>query len=237
MSSRSPMPWASSCSALRCANPGPTGGGLRADRAELGPTGFSAASSHSRPPRICTAASWIASAAGFALAMDVSCHSFLRMAHLAEPLMTKGGCLLTVTFYGSERVVANYNLMGPVKAALESAMRYTPPNSDQKAFAPTRSPRALSAPAPPAESTTSTKCWLRTPPVRRAPAGRHRGRRRSGCVPGQRRRAPHHRDHHPCRWRSARDRMRSRLPATRPSIHRCHVACKITVRVKCGLLQ
>ena len=65
------------------------------------------------------------SAAGFALAVDVSCHSFLRMARLAEPLMTKGGCLLTVTFYGSERVVAHYNLMGPVKAALESAVRYT----------------------------------------------------------------------------------------------------------------
>jgi enoyl-[acyl-carrier protein] reductase I len=65
------------------------------------------------------------SAAGFALAMDVSCHSFLRMARLAEPLMPDGGALLTVTFYGSERVVANYNLMGPVKAALESAVRYT----------------------------------------------------------------------------------------------------------------
>jgi enoyl-[acyl-carrier protein] reductase I len=65
------------------------------------------------------------SAAGFGLAMDVSCHSFLRMAHLAEPLMSEGGCLLAVTFYGSERVVAHYNLMGPVKAALESAVRYT----------------------------------------------------------------------------------------------------------------
>jgi enoyl-[acyl-carrier protein] reductase I len=65
------------------------------------------------------------SADGFGLAMDVSCHSFLRMAHLAEPLMPDGGCLLTVTFYGSERVVAHYNLMGPVKAALESAVRYT----------------------------------------------------------------------------------------------------------------
>ena len=65
------------------------------------------------------------SAAGFGLAMDVSCHSFLSMARLAEPLMPAGGCLLTVTFYGSERVVANYNLMGPVKAALESAVRYT----------------------------------------------------------------------------------------------------------------
>jgi enoyl-[acyl-carrier protein] reductase I len=65
------------------------------------------------------------SAEGFGLAMDVSCHSFLRMARLAEPLMPNGGCLLTVTFYGSERVVAHYNLMGPVKAALESAVRYT----------------------------------------------------------------------------------------------------------------
>jgi enoyl-[acyl-carrier protein] reductase I len=65
------------------------------------------------------------SAAGFALAMDVSCHSFLRMAHLAEPMMPTGGCLLTVTFFGSERVVPHYNLMGPVKAALESSMRYT----------------------------------------------------------------------------------------------------------------
>jgi len=66
-----------------------------------------------------------ASSAGFAMAMDVSCHSFLRMAHLAEPLMTEGGTLLTVTFYGSSRVVEHYNLMGPVKAALESSVRYT----------------------------------------------------------------------------------------------------------------
>ncbi len=64
------------------------------------------------------------SAEGFTLAMDVSCHSFIRMAHLAEPLMPDGGCLLAVTFYGSERVVPHYNLMGPVKAALESSMRY-----------------------------------------------------------------------------------------------------------------
>ena len=52
------------------------------------------------------------SQAGFALAMDVSCHSFIRMARLAEPLMKDGGCLLTVTFYGSEKVVEEYNLMG-----------------------------------------------------------------------------------------------------------------------------
>ena len=64
------------------------------------------------------------SAEGFAMAMDVSCHSFIRMARLAEPLMRNGGTLLTVTFYGSDRVVEHYNLMGPVKAALESATRY-----------------------------------------------------------------------------------------------------------------
>lgn len=64
------------------------------------------------------------SAEVFALAMDVSCHSFIRMARLAVPLMTDGGCLLTVSFYGADRVVENYNLMGPVKAALESSVRY-----------------------------------------------------------------------------------------------------------------
>ncbi len=64
------------------------------------------------------------SAAGFASAMDISCHSFLRAAKLAEPLMQNGGTMLAVTFYGSERVVAHYNLMGPVKAALESSVRY-----------------------------------------------------------------------------------------------------------------
>ncbi len=64
------------------------------------------------------------SAAGFAEAMDVSCHSFIRMAKLAAPLMSDGGCLLTVSFYGADRVVENYNLMGPVKAALESSVRY-----------------------------------------------------------------------------------------------------------------
>lgn len=64
------------------------------------------------------------SAEGFARAMDISCHSFLRMAKLAEPLMTKGGALLAMTYQGSERVVPHYGLMGPVKAALESAVRY-----------------------------------------------------------------------------------------------------------------
>lgn len=61
---------------------------------------------------------------GFALAMRVSVHSFIRMARLAEPLMVNGGCLLAMTYYGSERVVESYNLMGPVKAALEATARY-----------------------------------------------------------------------------------------------------------------
>ena len=61
---------------------------------------------------------------GFALAMDVSVHSFLRMIRLAEPLMKDGGTCLSVSFLGSTRVVRNYNMMGPVKAALESAVRY-----------------------------------------------------------------------------------------------------------------
>src|SRR5436853_6182956 len=56
--------------------------------------------------------------------MDVSCWTFIRMAHLAEPLMRKGGTLFTMTYYGSQMVVKNYNIMGVAKAALESAVRY-----------------------------------------------------------------------------------------------------------------
>ena len=61
---------------------------------------------------------------GFSQAMDISVHSFTRMARRAEPLMTDGGALLTVSYYGSEKVVDHYNVMGPVKAALESVTRY-----------------------------------------------------------------------------------------------------------------
>ncbi|MEM1148331.1 MAG: enoyl-ACP reductase FabI [Pseudomonadota bacterium] len=64
------------------------------------------------------------SSAGFARAMDVSVHSFLRLLRLAEPLMAPGSTAMTVTFYGSERVVEDYNVMGPVKASLESVTRY-----------------------------------------------------------------------------------------------------------------
>jgi enoyl-[acyl-carrier protein] reductase I len=64
------------------------------------------------------------SADGFAQAMDVSCHSFMRMAKLAEPLMPDGGSLMTMTYLGAEEVIADYGLMGPVKAALEASVRY-----------------------------------------------------------------------------------------------------------------
>lgn len=61
---------------------------------------------------------------GFLETMDISCWSFIRMAHLAEPLMKQGGTLFTMTYYGSQMVVKNYNIMGVAKAALESAVRY-----------------------------------------------------------------------------------------------------------------
>jgi enoyl-[acyl-carrier protein] reductase I len=64
------------------------------------------------------------SAEGFAKAMDISCHSFVRMAKLAAPLMTEGGTMFAMSYYGANRVVPNYNVMGPVKAALEAVCRY-----------------------------------------------------------------------------------------------------------------
>jgi len=64
------------------------------------------------------------SAAGFARAMDVSCHSFIRMARRAVPLMGEGGTLFAMSYEGANRVVPNYDLMGPVKAALEASCRY-----------------------------------------------------------------------------------------------------------------
>ncbi|MFZ2100023.1 MAG: enoyl-ACP reductase FabI [Oricola sp.] len=64
------------------------------------------------------------SAEGFAESMVISCHSLIRMAKLAEPLMDKGGSLMTLSYYGAEKVVDHYNVMGPVKAALEASVRY-----------------------------------------------------------------------------------------------------------------
>lgn len=64
------------------------------------------------------------SADGFAMAMDISVHSFVRMAKLAAPLMKNGGTMFAMSYLGARRVVPNYNVMGPVKAALEAACRY-----------------------------------------------------------------------------------------------------------------
>jgi enoyl-[acyl-carrier protein] reductase I len=63
-------------------------------------------------------------AEGFAKAMDISCHSFVRMARLAAPLMDDGGALFAMSYHGAQKVVTNYNVMGPIKAALEAACRY-----------------------------------------------------------------------------------------------------------------
>jgi len=64
------------------------------------------------------------SAEGFGKAMDISCHSFVRMAKLAAPLMKDGGTMIAMSYHGAQKVVANYNVMGPVKAALEACCRY-----------------------------------------------------------------------------------------------------------------
>ncbi|PJB70615.1 MAG: enoyl-[acyl-carrier-protein] reductase FabI [Alphaproteobacteria bacterium CG_4_9_14_3_um_filter_47_13] len=64
------------------------------------------------------------SSSGFVTAMDISCHSLMRLAKAAEPLMPEGGAILTMSYYGAEKVVKNYNIMGPVKAALETSVKY-----------------------------------------------------------------------------------------------------------------
>ena len=64
------------------------------------------------------------SADGFAKAMDVSCHSFVRMARLAAPLMKQGGTMFAMSYHGAAKVIPTYSVMGPVKAALEACCRY-----------------------------------------------------------------------------------------------------------------
>lgn len=64
------------------------------------------------------------SSEGFAQAIDISCHSFIRMARLAAPLMKDGGTMFAMSYHGAQKVVPNYNVMGPVKAALEAVCRY-----------------------------------------------------------------------------------------------------------------
>lgn len=61
---------------------------------------------------------------GFQMAMDISVGSFLHLTRKSEPLMTAGGSCMTISYFGAEKVVQNYNIMGPVKAALESVTKY-----------------------------------------------------------------------------------------------------------------
>jgi len=61
---------------------------------------------------------------GFRIAHDISVYSLIAVARGAAPLMTAGGAMVTLTYYGSEKVVPNYNVMGVAKAALEATVRY-----------------------------------------------------------------------------------------------------------------
>ena len=60
----------------------------------------------------------------FTLSMNVSCYSLTAVAQRAVPLMKKGGSIVTLTYYGAERVIPNYNIMGVAKAALEASVKY-----------------------------------------------------------------------------------------------------------------
>ena len=106
---------------------------------------------------------------GFLTTMDVSCWTFIRMAHLAEPLMRKGGTLFTMTYYGSQMVVKNYNIMGVAKAALESAVviwrRARSQGYPVHAISPGRWRRG-----PPPGSPNSTRCSIRRKRRRRRAA-------------------------------------------------------------------
>ena len=150
------------------------------------------------------------SQAGFALAMDVSCHSFIRMARLAEPLMTDGGCLFTVTFYGSEKVVEDYNLMGPVKAALESCVRYMAAELGPKRIrVHALSPGPLKTRAASGIERLRRASGAGARPHARASAREHRGRGQPCVLPGQRRRGRAHREHRICRRRLSHRRLTS----------------------------
>jgi enoyl-[acyl-carrier-protein] reductase (NADH) len=98
---------------------------------------------------------------GFLTAMDISCHSFVRMAKLAEPLMTDGGVLVTMSYYGADKVIANYSLMGPVKAALEDAVRYLACGLAQRGSASMPSRRVRSKHGRLPALPTSMSCWPR----------------------------------------------------------------------------
>ena len=120
---------------------------------------------------------------GFLTTMDVSCWSFIRMAHLAEPLMKNGGAMFTMTYYGSQMVVKNYNIMGVAKAALESAVRYIAAELGPKGIrVHAISPGPLATRAA-SGIPDSTPCWRRRKARRPPEARQHRRCRVGGCFP------------------------------------------------------
>ena len=151
------------------------------------------------------------SAEGFAKAMDISCHSFVRMARLAAPLMTDGGTMFAMSYYGANRVVPNYNVMGPVKAALEASCRY---------LAYELGPRGIRVHAiSPGPLKTRAASGLKDfelllneaaheGAARRT--GRHHGRRLRLRLPRDTVRPSHHRRDGLCRRRRQHHRLRSR---------------------------
>jgi enoyl-[acyl-carrier protein] reductase I len=124
------------------------------------------------------------SAAGFGMAMDVSCHSFVRMARLAAPLMTEGGTLFAMTYYGAGKVVPSYSVMGPVKAALEAAVRYLAHELGPQGI------RVHAISPGPIKTRVGRPEGLRPAPQRGRGAcpgrrvGGHRRRRHGDCLPG-----------------------------------------------------
>ena len=73
-------------------------------------------------------------AENFRMTMDISCYSFTAVAQRAEKMMTNGGSLVTLTYYGSEKVMPHYNVMGVAKAALEASVRYMAEDLGKKAI-------------------------------------------------------------------------------------------------------
>ncbi len=91
----------------------------------------------------------------FLRTMDISCYSFTAVAQRAVPLMTDGGSLLTLSYYGAERVMPHYNVMGVAKAALEASVRYLAVDLGGGTSVSTPSPPVRSRPWRPAASATS----------------------------------------------------------------------------------
>ena len=145
---------------------------VRADHASAG-AGSTSSCTRSRSRRwpTCRAAWSTARRPASCQAMEISCWSFIRMAKLAEPLMDRGGALFCMTYYGSQMVVEHYNLMGPVKAALESATRYLAAELGPKGIrVHAISPGPLEDPRRLGHRPTSTSCWTRRRPRRRRAA-------------------------------------------------------------------